>query len=93
MDVTAFDKALELSDSPEYLQDDVPANMKYLADPVKKKRASTSSAQALQSTERSGQIISDIDGETIKMLDPRGLNIIEDFLQNPREDAARESTL
>lgn len=92
MDVAAFDKVSELSDSPEYLKDDVPANVRYLAGPVKK-RGSTISAKAPQSNQTLGQIISDIDGETIRMLDPRGLNIIDDFLQNPREDTSQESTM
>ena len=35
-----------------------------------------------------GIIIASIDGETIKVLDPRGIQIFDDFLAFPRTDSA-----
>lgn len=74
---------------PEYLNDDVPTNFDYLADaldqgtgPTRATRRSSSS----QAPEGLGHVISDIEGETIRMLDPRGLQILDDFLAVPGID-------
>lgn len=74
---------------PEYLDDDVPTNFDYLADALDQGSAPTRASRRSSSSqvpEGLGQIISDIEGETIRMLDPRGLQILDDFLAVPRID-------
>jgi hypothetical protein len=78
----------DYNEAPEDLDDDVPVNLDYLADALgpistssdKKKRALRGASYG---TNRQRQIISDIDGETIQMLDSRGLRISDDYLVVP----------
>lgn len=82
LDPSAFTQASTIPDFPEYINDDVPSNQDYLSD-------AASIKSSLKTAQRSGttsQLISDIDGETIRMLDPKGLNIIDEYLALPRVD-------
>ncbi|KAM0747389.1 hypothetical protein T439DRAFT_100263 [Meredithblackwellia eburnea MCA 4105] len=90
VDDTAFGQAPHIHDNPDYLDDDVPTNYDYLAEALQPKASSSSRTKQRFETgagiSADGTIISDIDGETIKMLDPAGLRILDDFLVEPRED-------
>ncbi|KAL8277733.1 hypothetical protein RQP46_009855 [Phenoliferia psychrophenolica] len=85
VDSSAFGHAPQFHLTPEYLDDDVPSNVDYLG--------STPSAKPSRRARRNpndGQVISDIEGETIKMLDPKGLRILDGFLSEPRDDPEGE---
>ncbi|SCV67192.1 BQ2448_5838 [Microbotryum intermedium] len=92
VDPGAFEHAQLLVDFPEILADDVPTNLAYLADALqqapnsrtKKSREPVPGRRA--SPDRPGTIISNIDGETIRMLDPKGLRILHEYLAVPREE-------
>lgn len=71
---------------PEYLDDDVPTNVDYLADALKQSTMPPKARRTKKGSGAEGFIISDIDGETIKMLDPAGLRILDGFLAEPRVD-------
>lgn len=71
---------------PEILDDDVPANFDYLADALQQGSTVPLASDRDPSRDGEGQVISDIDGETIRMLDPDGLQIIDDYLLVPRTD-------
>lgn len=84
----AFNRG-DYNDAPEPHDDDVPTNLDYLADalnPTPPKWVKKPSNARGHGANRQGQIISDIDGETIQMLDPRGLRILDDYLAAPRAD-------
>ncbi|KAK4698881.1 autophagy-related protein 2, partial [Phenoliferia sp. Uapishka_3] len=93
VDPSAFGHAPEFQDMPEYLDDDVPTNVDYLADALKQTstRPKGRRSESTQGTASDGLIISDIEGETIKMLDPAGLRILDGFLAEPREDPDNDS--
>ncbi|SGY39460.1 BQ5605_C003g02224 [Microbotryum silenes-dioicae] len=93
LDPSAFEHAKLLVDYPEILADDVPTNLAYLADALQQTPSSRGrqtpqppSPGHKASTDRPGEIISDIDGETIRMLDPKGLRILDEYLAVPREE-------
>lgn len=73
---------------PEYLDDDVPTNVDYLADALKQ---SATPRRKVRRPAVDGLVISDIEGETIKMFDPAGLRIFDGFLAEPREDPDDDS--
>jgi len=73
---------------PEILDDDVPSNFDYLADALQQQGSTTPTpGRSKAQPDAQGQLTSDIDGETIRMLDPRGLQIIDGFLSEPRADS------
>lgn len=74
---------------PEILDDDVPSNFDYLADALQQGSTTPTLGRPHAQLDTQGQIISDIDGETIRMLDPRGLQIIDGFLSEPRADSGQ----
>lgn len=86
MDLGAFHHAPALDDQLEYLDDDVPSNFDYLADALASGTPVLTGRRASFTPDGVGSIVSDIEGETIRMLDPRGLQIVDDFLSVPRID-------
>lgn len=90
----AFIDAKTIDELPEILDDDVPSNAAYLAGSssstghfrpgIPRRRGSGVVLEGL------GQVISEINGETIRMLDPRGLQIIDDYLTVPRIDPTQD---
>ncbi|BGP20876.1 autophagy-related protein 2 [Rhodosporidiobolus nylandii] len=97
VDPDAFERAPALQDLPEILDDDVPTNLDYLSEALNQTSHSPTqhrrSSSLTDSTRSEGQghIISDVEGETIRLLKPQGLNIIDDYLAQPRarkEDAS-----
>ncbi|BGP20882.1 autophagy-related protein 2 [Rhodosporidiobolus nylandii] len=90
VDPAAFERAPALQDLPEILDDDVPTNLDYLSEalnqtslPAKQHRRTSSLVDSTRS-EGQGHVVSDVDGETIRMLKPQGLDIIDDYLAQPR---------
>lgn len=75
---------------PEILDDDVPSNFDYLADALQQGSTKPQTGRAGAIPDSQGQVISDIEGETIRMLDPRGLQILDDYLAEPRVDTDGE---
>ncbi|GAA5882896.1 hypothetical protein JCM1840_000742, partial [Sporobolomyces johnsonii] len=90
VDPAAFDRAPSVHDLPEILTDDVPTNLDYLAEalaqPGSKRPACRRADSSASYSEGQGQVISDVDGETIKMLHPKGLQIVDEWLAEPRWD-------
>lgn len=84
----AFGHAPHVSDMPEYLDDDVPTNLDYLADALNARPGHVKGrrSESLPNGSPDGLVISDIDGETIKMLDPAGVRIRHGYLAEPRDD-------
>ena len=82
----AFHRAAALDEDLVDMSDDVPANAAYLAGAFNRVTSSTQSQHASANRPDQGQIISDVDGETIRMLDPKGLKIIDDYLAQPNPD-------
>lgn len=82
IDSAAFEHAPALDDNLESLDDDVPTNLAYLSDALQTPVASNYEPAVLEA-DRSGQVISDIDGETIRILDPKGLVIMDDYFAIP----------
>ncbi|BGP04050.1 Autophagy-related protein 2 [Rhodotorula toruloides ATCC 204091] len=97
VDPAAFEQAPPLHDLPEMLDDDVPANTTYISDALRRstprsaatkthhRTASSASLPAFGQAD-SAQLLSEIDGETIKTLVPGGLQIIEEWLAESRID-------
>lgn len=87
LDPAAFERAAPINDLPEILDDDVPANIAYLADALNQTnlRPSHSRSGSLASKSE-GELISDVDGETIRMFAPGGLQIVDEYLAEPRVD-------
>jgi len=75
-------------DLPEILDDDVPANLDYLADALNQTSVRPSARRnSLESSAKNqGELLSEVDGETIRMFAPRGLHIIDDWLAESRVD-------
>lgn len=88
VDSAAFQRASPVDDYPEALDDDVPTNLAYLTEALQQDVSSPVAPQI--EADRAGQIISDVDGETIRLLDSEGLHIIEDYFNVPRLDPARD---
>ncbi|KAK4056087.1 autophagy- protein 2 [Microbotryomycetes sp. JL221] len=87
VDETAFGVPQEFHDSPVDLIDDVPSNTAYLSEQTSKRRTDRAAQPDLTSGSRhgrAGQVISEVDGETITMMDPAGLQIVDDYLNISR---------
>ncbi|GAA5828512.1 hypothetical protein JCM11251_000826 [Rhodosporidiobolus azoricus] len=94
VDPAAFEHAPALHDMPEILDDDVPTNLDYLADglnqtsmrPKKHRRGASSISSSLSGSDApaQGELISDVDGETIRMLSRTGIAIVDEWLAEPR---------
>lgn len=94
VDGAAFAQARAMPEAPEDLDDDVPTNLDYLAEALQQGATPPLPAGAsrkAQQGDRPGVVISEVDGETIRMLDPRGIQILDDFLAEPRVDSAQEA--
>lgn len=79
-----------MHDFPEILDDDVPANLEYLADALNQTsvRPSARRSSLSSSTKAEGELLSEVDGETIRMFAPRGLQIVDEWLAESRVDDA-----
>ncbi|GAA5970372.1 hypothetical protein JCM11641_001685 [Rhodosporidiobolus odoratus] len=95
VDPAAFERAPSVHDLPEILDDDVPTNLDYLADALnqtsvrpKNRRGSASAKDG-----RQGVLISEVDGEAIRMFKPKGLHVIDDWLTRPKVSKKDESTI
>ncbi|GAA5939067.1 hypothetical protein JCM3775_002664 [Rhodotorula graminis] len=90
LDPAAFEHAPSMHDLPEILDDDVPANLDYLADALNQTsiRPSPRRNSLGSSAKNQGELLSEVDGETIRMFAPRGLHIIDDWLAESRIDDA-----
>jgi autophagy-related protein 2 len=92
IDPTAFSGARAVASPADFVDDDVPYNLSYLNKPSRShRRTGSTKKQASAATERlwdqfEPETISDIDGETIRMLEPTGLVIVEDYLSCSREE-------
>ncbi|CDR48494.1 hypothetical protein NBRC10512_002153 [Rhodotorula toruloides] len=97
VDPAAFEQAPPMHDLPELLDDDVPANTTYISDALLRSTSQSAAAKAHQRTASSAslpafgqadsaQLLSEIDGETIKTLVPEGLQIIDEWLAESRID-------
>ncbi|GAA5909588.1 hypothetical protein JCM6882_003464 [Rhodosporidiobolus microsporus] len=94
VDPAAFERAPALHDMPEILDDDVPTNLDYLADalnqtsmrPKKHRQGASSISSSFSGSDgqAQGELISDVDGETIRMLSPRGIEIVDEWLAEPK---------
>ncbi|GAA6057188.1 hypothetical protein JCM3770_004368 [Rhodotorula araucariae] len=86
VDLAAFERAPSLHDLPEILDDDVPANIDYLADALNQTSVrSTSRRDSAGSLPKNdGELISEVDGETIRMFASEGLQIVDEWLAEPR---------
>ncbi|BGP35945.1 autophagy-related protein 2 [Rhodotorula toruloides] len=104
VDPAAFEQAPPLHDLPEMLDDDVPANTTYISDALRRsiprsaatkthqRTASSASLPAFGQAD-SAQLLSEIDGETIKTLVPEGLQIIDEWLAESRIDDDEHSAM
>ncbi|GAA6002021.1 Atg2p [Rhodotorula paludigena] len=87
LDPAAFERAAPINDLPEILDDDVPANIAYLADALNQTNLRPSHGRSGSLASKSeGELISDVDGETIRMFAPGGLQIVDEYLAEPRVD-------
>lgn len=99
-----FKKVPEIGPAPDMIYDDLPTNMYYLDDsfgPAGGLREITDDdlddfdnddVAADQSEEMDPSVISRVGGETIKLLDPAGLEMVEDyFLTIPPDDVNRST--
>ncbi|GAA5939457.1 hypothetical protein JCM1841_000108 [Sporobolomyces salmonicolor] len=90
IDPAAFDRAPSVHDLPEILTDDVPTNLDYLAEALAQQGSTQPVSRRAESStsysEGQEEIVSDVDGETIKMLHPKGLQIVDEWLAEPRWD-------
>ncbi|GAA6043292.1 hypothetical protein JCM8097_003040 [Rhodosporidiobolus ruineniae] len=89
VDPAAFEHAPSVHDLPEILDDDVPSNIDYLADALnqtsfKPRNARRGSSSSTAGTKPQGELISEVDGETIRMLSPRGIEVVDDWFAVPR---------
>ncbi|GAA5872746.1 hypothetical protein JCM3774_005049 [Rhodotorula dairenensis] len=94
VDEAAFERARHLEDSPIPLDDDVPVNEDYLADALRQagpSRARPPARLRQRASREDVSIISDVDGETIKMLAPDGLQIVDGWLEEPRVEETLHS--
>lgn len=89
VDPAAFKQAAPLQDYPEILDDDVPTNLDYLVDALNQTsmRPKGAGRGGSSSSQAQGGLISEVDGETIRMLTPRGIEIVDDWLTVLRVDA------
>ncbi|KAK4049710.1 autophagy- protein 2 [Microbotryomycetes sp. JL201] len=84
VDQSAFG-ALPLVEAPFDLIDDVPYNIDYINNLQRPIRGGSTLAERPSLARRGeGVVISDIDDETITMMTPAGLQIVEDYLAVPR---------
>lgn len=90
VDEAAFLQAPTLADPPEMLREsDVPQNERFLASGEKRssRRGESTSHYRLHDPDaRSSEVISDLDGEVIRMHDPKGLDFKPGYLRVPRSD-------
>ncbi|GAA5949417.1 hypothetical protein JCM21900_004056 [Sporobolomyces salmonicolor] len=90
IDPAAFDRAPSVHDLPEILTDDVPTNLDYLAEALAQQGSTQPVSRRAESStsysEGQEEVVSDVDGETIKMLHPKGLQIVDEWLAEPRWD-------
>ena len=93
VDGAAFAQARAVPEAPEDLDDDVPTNLDYLAEALQQGSTSPCAAGPDRKSpgDRAGVVISDVEGETIRMLDPKGIHILDDYLADPRVDPAQEA--
>jgi hypothetical protein len=85
VDSAAFNRAPTFEDSPIKLDDDVPVNGDYLAEALRQTRPSRTAPHPIRLKQsESHAIVSDVDGETIKMLAPDGLQIVDGWLDHAR---------
>ncbi|GAA6042716.1 hypothetical protein JCM8097_005543 [Rhodosporidiobolus ruineniae] len=89
VDPAAFEHAPSVHDLPEILDDDVPSNIDYLADALnqtsfKPRNARRGSSSSTAGTKPQGELISEVDGETIRMLSPRGIEVVDNWFAIPR---------
>lgn len=87
VDDAAFERAPPLEDSPIQLDDDVPLNEDYLADALRQPGpflARPPAALPRRASRENDSTLSDVDGETIKMLAPDGLRIVDGWLDEAR---------
>ncbi|GAA5851925.1 hypothetical protein JCM8547_000101 [Rhodosporidiobolus lusitaniae] len=90
VDPAAFEHAPALQDYPEILDDDVPTNLDYLADALNqtnlkpKKHGRVGSGVSFGGGDGQGEPLSEVDGETIRMLSPKGLEIVDEYLAESR---------
>lgn len=89
VDPAAFEQAPPLQDYPEILDDDVPTNLDYLADALNQtlRRPKPHGRGGSSSSQAQGVLISEVDGETIRMLRPKGIEIVDEWLSESRVDA------
>lgn len=89
VDPAAFRLASSVNELPEYVDDDVPTNLEYLADALQQGSAPSTPTRTQRSgigSQSEGEVISDVGGETIRMFDLKGLQILDDYLTVPRTD-------
>ncbi|BGP44040.1 autophagy-related protein 2 [Rhodotorula kratochvilovae] len=90
VDPAAFERAPSLHDLPEILDDDVPANLDYLSEALNqtsiRPTGRRDSAGSLAKSE--GELLSEVDGETIRMFAAKGLQIVDEWLAEARVDDA-----
>lgn len=75
----------------EWIDDDVPTNAHYLSagaptTPIPTFSGVVDAPQRTRQDKR-GEVISDVGGETIRMLVPGGLNIVDGYMVLPRESS------
>lgn len=85
VDSAAFNRAPTFEDSPIKLDDDVPVNGDYLAEALRHTRPSRIAPHPMRLKQgESHGIVSDVGGETIKMMAPDGLQIVDGWLDHAR---------
>ncbi|KAH8920952.1 hypothetical protein BT69DRAFT_1283572 [Atractiella rhizophila] len=81
----AFVNAPLFDDEPDFLPDNIPSNLEYLLNARRQRRADQTPSEILGSSIHPQEtVISNIEGETIKMLDAGGINLIEDYFRTPK---------
>ncbi|GAA5935848.1 Atg2p [Sporobolomyces koalae] len=90
VDDNAFERAPSIHDYPEFLGDDVPVNADYLARTLSQRSKQSSSSTFASSTATrtpTSRVIENIEGETVRMLSAKGLQIENDWLaESKRRD-------
>ncbi|GAA6061503.1 hypothetical protein JCM10212_000207 [Sporobolomyces blumeae] len=96
VDFNAFEQAPSVHDLPEVMSDDVPANLDYLAEALATQGSTNGSSRGPRRSDASlrggpGRISEDVDGETVRMLTPQGIKIVDDWLAEPKYDETNYS--
>lgn len=88
LDPAAFQQAQSIHDLPEILDDDVPTNFDYLTDALHTHGSRTTEFRDRKGamSDAAGVLISEIEGETIRMLHPQGIVILDNYLAYPRAE-------